>query len=83
MEPSGKPGLEIAATPRASFLASWSRKFCRALPEPGFTVQSTQLGSRAKNPMSLSGSELGEAEISLEALDGHDDVQNVYVDLSS
>lgn len=55
---------------------------CKALPEFGFTVQSAQLGYKAKNPVSLSGAELDEVEAFLEALDNHDDVQNVYVGLA-
>ncbi len=56
---------------------------CRALPEQGFTVQTAQLGYKAKNPITLSGAELEEVEAFLEAIDGHDDVQNVYVGLSA
>ena len=55
---------------------------CRALPEHGFTVQSAQLGYRAKNPVSLSDAEREEVEAFLEAIDNHDDVQNVYVGLA-
>jgi len=55
---------------------------CKALPEFGFTVQSAQLGYRAKNPVSLSGAELEEVEAFLEAIDAHDDVQIVYVGLA-
>ncbi len=55
---------------------------CKALPEFGFTVQSAQLGYRPKNPISLSGAELEEVEAFLEAIDAHDDVQNVYVGLA-
>ncbi|HEY6612309.1 MAG TPA: YebC/PmpR family DNA-binding transcriptional regulator [Pseudomonas sp.] len=55
---------------------------CKALLEFGFTVQSAQLGYKAKNPVSLSGAELEEVEAFLEALDNHDDVQNVYVGLA-
>ncbi|HBX56126.1 YebC/PmpR family DNA-binding transcriptional regulator [Pseudomonas sp. UBA2684] len=56
---------------------------CRALPEQGFTVQSAQLGYRPKNPISdLSAAQLEEVEAFLEAIDAHDDVQNVYVGLS-
>ncbi|MCJ8169226.1 YebC/PmpR family DNA-binding transcriptional regulator [Atopomonas sediminilitoris] len=53
----------------------------RALPEQGFTIDSAKLGYRAKNPVTLSGAELEEVEAFLEALDNHDDVQNVYVGL--
>ena len=56
---------------------------CKALPEFGFTVQLANLGYKAKNPVSLSGAELEEVEAFLEALDNHDDVQNVYVGLSA
>ncbi|MCC8342066.1 YebC/PmpR family DNA-binding transcriptional regulator [Pseudomonas stutzeri] len=56
---------------------------CKALPEFVFTVQSAQLGYRPKNPVSLSGAELEEVEAFLEAIDAHDDVQNVYVGLAS
>ncbi|AKN26441.1 YebC/PmpR family DNA-binding transcriptional regulator [Stutzerimonas stutzeri] len=55
---------------------------CKALPEFGFTVQSAQLGYRPKNPVSLSGAELEDVEAFLEAIDAHDDVQNVYVGLA-
>lgn len=55
---------------------------CRALPNFGFTVQSAQLGYRAKNPVSLSDAEREEVEAFLEAVDADDDVQNVYVGLA-
>ncbi len=55
---------------------------CRALPEFGFSVHSAQLGYRAKNPVSLSEAEMAEVEAFLEAMDNHDDVQNVYVGLA-
>jgi transcriptional/translational regulatory protein YebC/TACO1 len=56
---------------------------CKALPEHGFTVQSAQLGYRPKNPVtSLSEEQMEEVEAFLEAIDAHDDVQNVYVGLS-
>lgn len=55
----------------------------RALPEQGFTVNSAKLGYRPKNPVStLSAAEREEVEAFLEAIDGHDDVQNVYVGLA-
>jgi YebC/PmpR family DNA-binding regulatory protein len=54
---------------------------CRALPVHGFTVQSAQLGYRAKNPVKLSDTEREEVEAFLEAMDSDDDVQNVYVAL--
>ncbi|MGE4407698.1 YebC/PmpR family DNA-binding transcriptional regulator, partial [Pseudomonas sp.] len=46
------------------------------------SVQSAQLGYRPKNPVNLSGAELEEVEAFLEAIDAHDDVQNVYVGLA-
>ncbi len=55
---------------------------CKALPEFGFTVQSAKLGYRPKNPVTLGGAELEEVEAFLEAIDAHDDVQNVYVGLA-
>jgi transcriptional/translational regulatory protein YebC/TACO1 len=56
---------------------------CRALPEQGFTVNGAKLGYMPKNPVSgLSDAQLEEVEAFLEALDAHDDVQNVYVGLA-
>ncbi|SFP14702.1 YebC/PmpR family DNA-binding transcriptional regulator [Pseudomonas borbori] len=56
---------------------------CRALPDQGFTVNSANLGYRPKNPVtSLTDAELEEVEAFLEAIDSHDDVQNVYVGLA-
>ncbi|MBD8573820.1 YebC/PmpR family DNA-binding transcriptional regulator [Pseudomonas syringae] len=56
---------------------------CKALPEQGFTVQSVQLGYRPKNPVEgLSDEQLAEVEAFLEAIDEHDDVQNMYVGLA-
>ncbi len=55
---------------------------CRALPDQGFTVQSAQLGYKPKNPVSVGGEERAEVEAFLEALDGDDDVQNVFVGLA-
>ncbi|MHA6494685.1 YebC/PmpR family DNA-binding transcriptional regulator [Pseudomonas borbori] len=56
---------------------------CRALPEQGFTVQSAHLGYRPKNPINnLTDTQMEEVEAFLEAIDAHDDVQNVYVGLS-
>jgi YebC/PmpR family DNA-binding regulatory protein len=54
----------------------------RALPAQGFVVQSAQLGYRAKNPVSLGDAERAEVEAFLDALDGDDDVQNVYAGLA-
>jgi transcriptional/translational regulatory protein YebC/TACO1 len=55
---------------------------CRALPTYGFTVLSAKLGYRPKNTVSLSDAEREEVEAFLAALDGHDDVQNIYVGLA-
>ena len=56
---------------------------CKALPEQGFTVNSAKLGYRPKNPVtSLTPEQMEEVEAFLEAIDAHDDVQNVYVGLA-
>ena len=56
---------------------------CKALPEHGFTVNSAKIGYIPKNPVSgLSDAQMEEVEAFLEAIDGHDDVQNVYVGLA-
>ena len=57
----------------------------RALPTHGFTVLSAKLGYKPKNPIdptSLSAADLEEVETFLAAIDGNDDVQNVYVGLA-
>jgi YebC/PmpR family DNA-binding regulatory protein len=57
----------------------------RALPAHGFTVLSAKLGYKPKNPVdptSLSAEALEEVEAFLAAIDGHDDVQEVYVALA-
>lgn len=55
----------------------------RALPEWGFTVHTAKLGYKAKNPVSISDEEqMSEVEAFLEAIDGDDDVQHVYVGLA-
>ncbi|NQD79135.1 YebC/PmpR family DNA-binding transcriptional regulator [Pseudomonas sp. CrR14] len=55
----------------------------RALPEQGFIVNSASLGYRPKNPVSsLTPEQREEVEAFLEAIDNHDDVQNVYVGLA-
>ncbi len=55
----------------------------RALPNFGFTVQSAKLGYKPKNPVTISdATQLAEVEAFLEALDGDDDVQHVYVGLA-
>jgi len=58
----------------------------KALPEQGFTVISAKIGYTPKNPVSaagLSAEALAEVEAFLDAIDGHDDVQNVYVGLTA
>ena len=57
----------------------------RALPAQGFTVLSAKLGYKPKNPVdpaNLSAAQLEEVENFLHAIDGNDDVQNVYVALA-
>lgn len=57
----------------------------RALPTHGFTVLSAKLGYKSKNPVdpsTLSAEQLEEVEAFLAAIDGNDDVQNVYVGLA-
>lgn len=57
----------------------------RALPAHGFTVLSAKLGYKSKNPVdpaNLSAEQLEEVEAFLAAIDGNDDVQNVYVGLA-
>ena len=57
----------------------------RALPAHGFTVLSAKLGYKAKNPVdpaNLSAEQLEEVEAFLAAIDGNDDVQNVFVALA-
>ncbi len=58
----------------------------RALPTHGFTVLSAKLGYKAKNPVSLAGlsaAQQEEVEAFLAAIDGNDDVQNVYAALKA
>jgi len=58
---------------------------CRALPAQGFTVLAAKLGYRPKNPVNpanLSAEQLEEVESFLAAIDGNDDVQNVFVALA-
>ncbi len=57
----------------------------RALQAQGFNVLSAKLGYKPKNPVdpaSLSPAQLEEVEAFLAAIDGNDDVQNVYVSLA-
>lgn len=56
----------------------------KALPEHGFTVLSAKIGYVAKNPVAVTDeAALAEVEAFLDAIDGHDDVQNVYVGLKT
>ena len=58
----------------------------RALPAHGFTVLSTKLGYKAKNPVdpaNLTPEQLEEVEAFLSAIDGNEDVQNVYAGLAA
>ncbi len=58
---------------------------CRALPAQGFTVLSAKLGYKPKNsvdPANLTAAQLEEVEAFLAAIDGNDDVQNVFVGLA-
>jgi len=55
---------------------------CKALPNFGFTVTSAQIGYRPKNAVTLNDEQRAEVEEFLEAIDGDDDVQNVYVGLA-
>jgi YebC/PmpR family DNA-binding regulatory protein len=56
---------------------------CKALPDFGFTVQSAHIGYRPKSTVDgLTDEQMSEVEAFLEAIDGHDDVQNVYVGLA-
>ena len=57
----------------------------RALPAHGFAVLTAKLGYKPKNPVDparLSAAELEEVEAFLAAIDGNDDVQNVFVGLA-
>jgi YebC/PmpR family DNA-binding regulatory protein len=57
----------------------------RALPAQGFSVLSAKLGYKSKNPVdpaNLSPEALEEVEAFLAAIDGNDDVQNVFVGLA-
>jgi transcriptional/translational regulatory protein YebC/TACO1 len=79
-EPVGEDGTALFITDPADLdLVS------KALPEHGFTVVSTKLGYKPKNPVnpaSLSAEQLEEVEAFLAAIDSNDDVQNVYVGLA-
>ncbi|MDI9333639.1 MAG: YebC/PmpR family DNA-binding transcriptional regulator [Cytophagales bacterium] len=57
----------------------------KALPEHGYHVVSAKLGYKPKNPVNpanLTAEQLEEVEAFLAAIDGNDDVQNVYVALA-
>ena len=57
----------------------------RALPAHGFKVLSAKLGYKCKNPVNpatLSAGHLEEVEAFLAAIDGNDDVQNVFAGLA-
>ena len=79
-EPADEDGVVLFLTDPADLdLVS------RALPEHGFKVLTAKLGYRPKNPIaasSLSATELEEVEAFLAAIDGNDDVQNVFVSLA-
>jgi transcriptional/translational regulatory protein YebC/TACO1 len=79
-EPGGDDGVTLFLTdPTDLDLVS------RALPAHGFTVLSAKLGYKPKNPVdpaSLDPAHLEEVEAFLAAIDGNDDVQNVYVGLA-
>ena len=58
----------------------------RALPAQGFTVLSAKLVYKSKNPVNpanLTPEQLEEVEAFLAAIDGNDDVQNVFVGLAA
>lgn len=54
----------------------------KALPAQGFTVQSSALRYRPKNPVALNDAQRTEVEAFLEAIDDDDDVQNIYPGLA-
>jgi YebC/PmpR family DNA-binding regulatory protein len=78
-EPANEDGVSVFITDPADLdLVS------RALPAQGFTVLSAKLGYKPKNPVdptTLSAEHLEEVEAFLAAIDGHDDVQNMFVGL--
>ncbi len=77
-EPADEDGTAVFITDTTDLDA-----VCKALPNHGFTVTSAKLGYRPKNPVTLaSDAEREEVEAFLEAIDGDDDVQNVYVGLA-
>jgi len=52
-----------------------------ALPQYGYVVESSKLGYRPNNPVSLDDAARAEVEAFLEAIDDDDDVQNVFAGL--
>ena len=76
VDEEGEEGLSLFITDITDLDA-----VCRALPDHGYTVETAKIGYRPKNPLSLSGTELEEAEAFLAAILEHDDVQEVYVAL--
>ena len=79
-----EPGEEEGST---TFLtdASDLDLVSRALPAHGFKVLSAKLGYKARNPVnpaSLGAEHLEEVEAFLAAIDGNDDVQNVFAGLA-
>lgn len=81
---AGAQEFEVADDGEALFITDISDldAVSHALADFGFTVHSAKLGYRPKNPVTtLSDIEREEVETFLEALDEHDDVQQVYVGL--
>jgi len=80
-EPADEDGVTVFITdPTDLDLVS------KALPDHGFTVIANKLGYKPKNPVSpasLSAEQLEEVENFLAAIDGNDDVQNVFVGLAA
>lgn len=79
LEPADEDGTTLFLTDITDLDA-----VCKALPAQGFTVISAKIGYRPKNPVSInSDAEREEVEAFLEAIDGDDDVLNVYVGLAA
>ncbi len=77
-EPADEEGTALFITDTTDLDA-----VCKALPGQGFSVVSAKLGYRPKNPVAIANdAEREEVEAFLEAIDGDDDVQNVYVGLA-
>ncbi len=78
LEPADEDGTTLFLTDITDLDA-----VCKALPAQGFTVISAKIGYRPKNPVAInSDAEREEVEAFLEAIDGDDDVLNVYVGLA-